>query len=155
MGGININASMMRCEMCRETFVCYGTDWWAYKVPRRDIHLYFCSWKCLRRYEKEFPTNNERIDNAIRDGLNDYEIRMLLKVTQRQVDKGRIRAKEREEQEKAGQDGPEKDGEKEGPETTGDEEPKKKRGRKKKAETKGWGEDGHQEEDGADRSAGE
>ena len=41
-----------KCEKCGKKFE--ASKDWAYKLPRRTRSTipYFCSWKCLREYEK-------------------------------------------------------------------------------------------------------
>ena len=91
-----IHAHMRTCPHCQRTFVCYGANEWRYKFSYQDIHLVLCSWHCLQDYRSKYSTIGERIDKAIEDGLNDGEIKKLLKASQRQVDKGRERAKIKE-----------------------------------------------------------
>ena len=82
-------AEMMICPQCKRRYVNYGADEWAYKIPLKNKMLHFCSWKCLRAYETMYPTKRDRIDKAIREGLNDIEIKRLLKVSDRQLNERR------------------------------------------------------------------
>ena len=43
------------CACCKKPFECYAGERWAYRRQRHGrIHI-FCSWKCLRKWEKENP----------------------------------------------------------------------------------------------------
>jgi len=69
-----------KCPVCGKEF--YASAEWVYRKSLR----WLCSWKCLRRDEKAHMSIADRINQAIRDGLNDAEIKKLLGVTQRQID---------------------------------------------------------------------
>jgi len=79
------------CPICGKEFFINGADW-AYK--RRDRHMcvafWFCSWKCLRRYDSGTAelngrgnkmTRRDKILQACDDGLNDREIAAILGIT--------------------------------------------------------------------------
>jgi len=72
------------CPICGKEF--WSTAQWVYRRGYPDRMRWFCSWKCMRKDEKSRMTISDRINQAIRDGLNDAEIKKLLGVTQRQID---------------------------------------------------------------------
>lgn len=66
-----------KCPQCGRVFCTFG-DRWAYKKVSNKQETYFCRYDCKRSYERQNPTIEEKIDQAIRDGLNDYEIHKYL-----------------------------------------------------------------------------
>lgn len=79
-----LRGSQHKCPRCGKTF--WASQEWVYCRGYEKHRRYFCSWKCLREEERENPTMTERINQAIRDGLTDSEIKKHLGVTQRQID---------------------------------------------------------------------
>ncbi len=45
-------SEMLKCKQCKGKFYVPCKDNWAYKF-RRKGDMYFCSWSCLRAYERE------------------------------------------------------------------------------------------------------
>lgn len=78
-----------RCPVCGKTF--WASSEWRYQKGYAKNQRIYCSWKCLRSEEREHMTVGDKINQAIRDGLNDDEIRKLLGVTQRQIDYRKVR----------------------------------------------------------------
>ena len=72
------------CPVCGKTF--YAGSCWVYKKGYSNWMKYYCSWKCMRKVEREHMSISDKINQAIRDGLTDSEIKKLLGVTQRQID---------------------------------------------------------------------
>ena len=73
------------CPVCGKEF--YASAEWVYRRGYDSKGLrWFCSWKCLRRDEKEHMSIADRINQAIRDGMRDEDIKRELGVTQRQID---------------------------------------------------------------------
>lgn len=67
------------CPVCKARFIPTGE--WVYKKYYGNSERIFCSWKCLRKTEVERGTKidrRERIIQAIRDGLTNSEIALLL-----------------------------------------------------------------------------
>ena len=49
-----------QCPVCGKDFWLSDASMWSYKKPRRgknkSMHpLYFCSWTCMRKWEKDNP----------------------------------------------------------------------------------------------------
>lgn len=47
------------CPVCHKKYILYNAKEWAYKAWKkkgtsRNL-IYFCSWTCVRKYEKENP----------------------------------------------------------------------------------------------------
>lgn len=40
------------CPQCKEKFYCYLATWVYTRNPNARSKLYFCSWKCLRKYDE-------------------------------------------------------------------------------------------------------
>ena len=72
------------CPVCGKEF--YASGEWVYRKGYAHNLRIYCSWRCMRQEEKAHMTIGDKINQAIRDGLNDDEIRKLLGVTQRQID---------------------------------------------------------------------
>ena len=70
----NISYQDRKCPMCGKEFFVRDANDWVYKRNSQ----YFCSWHCLRNYEKGSKTRKidqrEKIIQAIRDGLTTREI---------------------------------------------------------------------------------
>lgn len=49
-------ANMETCPICKKAFYVSSSQW-AYK----DNHKYFCSWHCLRKYQKEHSSKEQHI----------------------------------------------------------------------------------------------
>lgn len=47
-GNFSMTEGSRRCYLCDRLFIAYGNEW-AYK----DKHKWFCSWKCLRRWQSD------------------------------------------------------------------------------------------------------
>ena len=67
-----------KCPQCGKIFFVRNADEWAYKRGGRAL----CSWKCLRAYEAGEKTGKyqrrEQIIQAIKDGLTNKEIELLV-----------------------------------------------------------------------------
>ena len=99
------------CPICGKEFFINGEEW-AYK--RRDTprgkQIWFCSWGCMRKYEKGEQglkgrgarlNRRDRICQMLDDGLNDREIAQLLGITPTAVAYNRLKHWEpKEEREK-------------------------------------------------------
>ena len=75
-----------KCHICGRVFM-YRADW-AYKKGMGDGIKLFCSWSCMRKYEKRKPdriSRTQKIQQALADGLNPKEIADLLAIDSRQV----------------------------------------------------------------------
>lgn len=97
-----------RCPMCKRIFILY--EGWVYRRNRGMKELIFCSWKCLREYEKNDVSPIQRRDmicQAIRDGLTNAEITSLLTVDSRQVDywRKKIEKEDKENECETGREG--------------------------------------------------
>ena len=76
-----------KCAQCKKEFIIQ-TDEYAYKKYLKSFVRYFCSWSCMRKWEKnhENPAEKrERICQAIMDGLSIKEISELLDEDPRKV----------------------------------------------------------------------
>ena len=101
-------------SVCGKQFIMH--EGWIYKKCRgHELERLFCSWGCMRKFEKTRGTTiecRERIIQAIQDGLNDNEIAALLYEDRARVAYWRKKLeKENEEYERetGGQDGGETD----------------------------------------------
>lgn len=49
------------CPICGRKFYYYSADEWAYKKYDKNNHMrYFCSWGCMRKWEKENANNKSK-----------------------------------------------------------------------------------------------
>lgn len=65
MGEISVHIVECKCGTCGKKFYVMSVTNWAYKIKRKSPKvLYFCTWGCLRRYEKEH--------NIVYDKTEDY-----------------------------------------------------------------------------------
>ena len=63
------------CPVCGKTFILYED--WAYRKHKGDSDMILCSWGCLRKAERDDVSQkerNERLIQAIKDGLTNMEI---------------------------------------------------------------------------------
>lgn len=44
------------CRICGKEFICWNPTKYSYKRPKRNDTIYFCSYKCLRKYDNGYPT---------------------------------------------------------------------------------------------------
>ena len=69
------------CKNCGKEFEMPCGDWAFKKYKGRSI-LYFCSWKCIRAWEKVHEVSKidqrERIIQALSDGLTVKEVSVLV-----------------------------------------------------------------------------
>ena len=42
----------MICPVCKKMFVCHYVSTWAYKKYSKTDYLVFCSYSCMREYDK-------------------------------------------------------------------------------------------------------
>jgi len=103
-----------KCSVCGKEFIMH--EGWIYKKCRgHELERLFCSWGCMREFEKRrgnAAERREKIIQAIKDGLNDTEIGNLLCEERQRVHYWRTKLeKENEEHERetGGQDGGETD----------------------------------------------
>ena len=87
-----LNEHKRECPVCGKQF--WSSAQWVYKTNYGHSQQIYCSWKCMRSEEKKRMTVSDKISQAIRDGLNDNEIKKLLGVTQRQIDFRRMKSHE-------------------------------------------------------------
>ena len=76
-----------KCAQCSKLFYM-ETGGWAYKKEYKKTLKHFCSWSCMRKWEKnhENPAEKrEKICQAIMDGLSIREISELLDEDPRKV----------------------------------------------------------------------
>lgn len=50
-----------KCKFCGKVFTVLHPDRWAYKQTMGKKYTWFCSWKCLRAYEKKAPAPERKI----------------------------------------------------------------------------------------------
>lgn len=90
------------CPVCGKTFILYED--WAYRKHRGDSELILCSWGCLRKAEKgDVPQSvrNERLIQAIKDGLTNMEIMAMFGEYTRRIEYWRRKiAKEEQKDER-------------------------------------------------------
>ena len=73
------------CTNCGKEFVTTCGDW-AFKKYKGRGDQYYCSWKCIRAWEKEHEKPARKIDErekiiqALSDGLSVKEVSVLLNV---------------------------------------------------------------------------
>ena len=77
------------CPVCGKIFMYYTAGGWVYQRSGRLKTYTFCSWSCLRAFDRTRSStkieSRERIIQAIQDGLNDKEIATLLDVDKTRV----------------------------------------------------------------------
>jgi DNA invertase Pin-like site-specific DNA recombinase len=76
----NFSYIEQHCTRCGKEFICHNNEW-AYRSGPGNSARLFCSWKCLQAWRQEKPRKRERqerIRQAIADGLNPREICRLL-----------------------------------------------------------------------------
>lgn len=57
---IHVKASDYKvCAVCGEKFFTGGRGDWAYKLQYNSKRYWFCTWHCLREYEKQYPQKFE------------------------------------------------------------------------------------------------
>lgn len=82
------NRMEKNCHRCGKEFEMPCGDW-AYKQYKGRGIRYFCSWKCMRAWEKEHDHSKigerERIIQALADGLSVKEVSVLLNVDSSKV----------------------------------------------------------------------
>jgi hypothetical protein len=69
-----------KCPLCGKHFITKGEQW-SYSRNTGGVKVFLCSWKCLRSWQEghlNAVERRERIQRAIRDGLNNKEIAALL-----------------------------------------------------------------------------
>lgn len=73
------------CPLCGKEFWAFSD--WAYRKhdKKKGGYRFYCSWGCIRKLERANPTLRERVDQAIKDGLTDREIRTMLGCSQRMI----------------------------------------------------------------------
>lgn len=49
---MNVHADEHKCFMCKKWFFSTDISQWAYKMPYKGNTKFFCSWPCLREFEK-------------------------------------------------------------------------------------------------------
>lgn len=89
-----------RCPMCEKTYYIDIPDNWAYKGSVAGGIVYYCSWKCLRAYEKcqkftapkPLTGRAAQIAKLVKEGLGTTEISKKLGINPATVTywKGRI-----------------------------------------------------------------
>ena len=68
-----------KCPVCRRSFIRH--EGWVFERTIGHKTKVFCSWSCLRQWEFTHGTKGDRqekIQRAIKDGLTNREIAMLL-----------------------------------------------------------------------------
>ena len=56
------------CPVCGKKFIMYSSQW-VYKRFYIDAELVFCSWKCLRAWEKDHEGRKERNERILREHM--------------------------------------------------------------------------------------
>ena len=51
--GSCFRAIMMECPICKKDFFCTNQGMWVYKITDESGKYTFCSWTCMRKYERE------------------------------------------------------------------------------------------------------
>lgn len=77
-----------KCHKCGKLFIASSPEEWVYKRRINNYPKYFCSWKCLRDYDKNHGTKAERQEKIIRaleDGIPVEEICKKLDVDRSNV----------------------------------------------------------------------
>ena len=72
----DIDAHTRKCPVCGKEFYANAERWVFLKFINKKRYV-FCSWSCMRAFEKRRGTKadrRERIQQAIRDGLSTNEI---------------------------------------------------------------------------------
>lgn len=83
---MNLFGNERKCEVCGKEFLIRPD--WVYKRQAGDGYKVFCSWGCMREWEKRKPDRRdqaEKIRQALEDGLTVGEIVRLLSVDRRVV----------------------------------------------------------------------
>ena len=75
-----------KCPVCGKEYII-NADVWAYRKTRKNAgDMYFCSWGCLRKHERENKPKSEQIRDAIRVGLCDAEICRQFSLSKKQLE---------------------------------------------------------------------
>lgn len=53
--GICALGNEVKCPICGKTFLRKDMDWAYQRSDRSGTKTYFCSWGCMRKYEKTHP----------------------------------------------------------------------------------------------------
>ena len=88
-----------RCPVCKKIFIT--SNEWVFKKTYGSHEKQFCSWGCLRKYEKSHGTpaqRREAIQQAIMDGLTTNEISVLLDEDKTKIDYWRKKMAQCEDQ---------------------------------------------------------
>ena len=67
------------CPICKKEYIF--RDGWVYRKKSGEHEKVFCSWGCMRKWEKAHshtPERREKIKQALRDGLTVNETAELL-----------------------------------------------------------------------------
>jgi len=82
----NLFGTECKCAICGKEFIKYPT--WVYKAGVGYGIKFFCSWGCLRQFEKKKIGRRDREDKirqAVADGLTISEIANLMSMDRRSV----------------------------------------------------------------------
>lgn len=54
MNKIMDSSTFHSCKQCKKLFYIWNVNMWVYKIEHKHSNFdYFCSWRCLRSYEKK------------------------------------------------------------------------------------------------------
>ena len=76
---MSLDGTERKCPICGKVFLAH--EEWAYKKTKDKHSNIFCSWGCLRKWEAQHGSRKDRqqrIINALSDGLNPKEAALLL-----------------------------------------------------------------------------
>ena len=60
------------CPQCKKSFFVPISGSWVYRYQVGKYMKLFCSWGCLRKYEKSHPLNHKKTNHGIRRSDPDY-----------------------------------------------------------------------------------
>lgn len=68
MSNVKYNPPRKTCTQCGKSFICHAPEEWAYRksagIRGTSRMMHFCSWGCMRKYEKEHELSSRR-DTAL------------------------------------------------------------------------------------------
>lgn len=81
-----------KCPICGKEYYIPDVEVWVYKRHRSHTgDIYFCSYKCTRKYDALHTPKANRIKAAIRAGISDEELTRCFGLTKAQISYYRVR----------------------------------------------------------------
>jgi len=98
-----------KCWRCGKPFIVHSYNEWAFRREVKHYDRLFCSWSCMKTFDREKGSKvdrRDRIIEALKDGLSVNEIVNMLDADRAKVVywKNKLEEGKDHEQEKAGDD---------------------------------------------------